>query len=354
MIKYTELKSTNRQNLMEVLPLVKPFTVLIEPSSLCNFRCIQCFQSIKDDSYFSKNKNIMPMVRFERVIDQLKSWKGPKLKVLKLSLYGEPLVNPMFCEMLRIAREADVAERIETTTNASQLTRDIAEKLVEYQLDYLRVSIYASDQKRHQEVTGTNINIGVIHRNLHSLQEIKRNKDSERPFVICKMLDTYSDENDRFMRMYRDVADEVYVDKPHNWIKVKGADFLKNYYDNSFVIAMRDVKMNSTHRIACPMVFTTMAVRNNGDVSPCCVDFIGGTNIDNIDEHDLKEIWNSEPWFEFQKMQLQNRKFENYSCNRCDIYQSNHYTPDNIDGFPVKKLQNKRISYSGENCDSVI
>jgi hypothetical protein len=41
MIKYTELKSTNRQNLMEVLPLAKPFTVLIEPSSLCNFRCIQ-------------------------------------------------------------------------------------------------------------------------------------------------------------------------------------------------------------------------------------------------------------------------------------------------------------------------
>ena len=60
MIKYTELKSTDRQDLMEVLPLAKPFTVLIEPSSLCNFRCIQCFQSIKGPSYFTENRMHMP------------------------------------------------------------------------------------------------------------------------------------------------------------------------------------------------------------------------------------------------------------------------------------------------------
>jgi len=119
MLKYTELKCANRQNLMEVLPLSKPFTVLIEPSNLCNFRCIQCFQSIKDDSYFTRNRGNMPIERFHLVINQLAAWPGTKLKVLKLSLYGEPLINPDFCEMLRVAGDADVAERIETTTNAS-------------------------------------------------------------------------------------------------------------------------------------------------------------------------------------------------------------------------------------------
>ncbi|HOI73833.1 MAG TPA: radical SAM/SPASM domain-containing protein [Syntrophales bacterium] len=338
MIRYTSLKNTDRQNLREVMPLQKPFTVLIEPSSLCNFKCIQCFQSIKAESYFTRTRGNMPMARFRRVMEQLKAWPGPKLKVLKLSLYGEPLVNRDFCEMLRMAREADVAERMETTTNASLLTREIAEKWVEHQMDYARVSIYASEQGRHKAITGSSLDIRTIHENLRVLQEIKRREGSERPFVSCKMLDAYGDENERFFEMYRDVADEVYLDKPHCWIKVEGADFIRDYYREDAQTVLVDLRRNRTRRVACPMAFTTMAIRSNGDVSPCCVDFIGGTNLGRVDDHSLQEIWHSEPWYEFQKMQLMGRKQENESCARCDFYLSDHYTLDNIDGFDVGKL----------------
>jgi len=188
MIRHTELKSTNRQNLMEVLPLQKPFTVLVEPS--------KCFQGIKGDNYFTRNQMNMPLARFRKIIEQLQAWEGPKLKVLKLSLYGEPLINSDFCEMLRIASEVDITERIETTTNASLLTR---------------------------------------------------------------------------------------------------------------------------------------------------------ANLGTVDERSLQEIWNSEPWHEFQRMQLEKRKHENYSCARCDIYLSDHYTRDNIDGFDARKLQGACNNKSGKN-----
>lgn len=339
MINYTALKSTNRQNLREVLPLRKPFTVIIEPSSLCNFRCIQCFQSIKGDSYFTRSRGSMPMARFEKVIDDLKRWPGPRIKVLKLSLYGEPMVSPDFSEMLRVARHADIAERIETTTNASLLNPGIAERLVEHQLDYARVSIYATNQARLGAVTGSRLEIATIHENLRILQDVKRRRGSIKPFVSCKMLDSYSEENEHFLRMYADIADEVYIDKPHSWIQVDGADFIGSYYQAGTDKARSDLEAHSTQRVACPMAFTTMAVRSNGDVSPCCVDFIGGTNLGNIDEHGLQELWNGDAWFAFQKMQLENRKQENGSCARCDIYRSDHYTRDNIDGFPVEKLR---------------
>ena len=39
-------------------------------------------------------------------------------------------------------KEADIAERVETTTNASLLTRAISKQIVWNQLDYMRVSIY--------------------------------------------------------------------------------------------------------------------------------------------------------------------------------------------------------------------
>jgi radical SAM protein with 4Fe4S-binding SPASM domain len=339
MIKYTELKSTGRQDLMEVLPLAKPFTVLIEPSSLCNFHCVQCFQSIKEPSYFTENRMHMPMERFKRVVRQLRDWPGAKLKVLKLSLYGEPLLHPEFGSMLRLAREADIAERIETTTNASLLTRDVAEALVDGQLDYVRVSIYSADSARHRRITRSPMSTEAIHENLRVLQEVKRTRGSNRPFVSCKMLDAYGDENQRFEEMYRDVADEVFLDKPHSWIKIEGADFIDSYYEEEAGEARRDLKRHSSARVACPMAFTTMAVRSNGAVSPCCVDFIGGTNLGSVEENSLKSLWKSDAWYEFQKMQLEDRKRENPSCARCDIYLSDHYTRDDIDDFPVERLR---------------
>ena len=339
MIKYTDLKMTNRHNLLDVLPLKKPYTVLIEPSNLCNFRCVQCFQSMDGDNYFTRNQMNMPLTRFHRVMEQLTAWKGKKIKVLKLSLYGEPLINPDFCDMLRFAHEAGVAERIETTTNASLLTRDIAEKFVLYQLDYVRVSIYAVDQDKHKRITGSGIDMRTIHENLRILQEVKKQRRVEKPFISLKMLESYQGESEPFSQVYGDVADELYYDKPHGWIKVDEEDFIEKYYKDNSPMVLDDLKKNSTMRIACPMAFTTMAVRCNGDVSPCCVDFIGGTNLGNIEVHSLQDIWNSDAWHEFRLMQLQNRKNENYSCARCEICQNDYYTRDNIDGFPVEKLR---------------
>lgn len=339
MIPFSKLHSTDRQNLMDVLPLVKPFTVLVEPSSLCNFRCIQCFQSIKAETYFSRNRRNMPLERFRHVIEQLQAWQGQKMKVLKLSLYGEPLINPDFCAMLKITKEAKIAERVETTTNASLLSKAIAEKLVEYQLDYVRVSIYSPDQERHKAITGSGISIHAIHDNLRVLQEVKKQQGSGRPFVCCKMMDSYGAENDMFVTMYRDVADELLIDKPHGWIRVDGTDFVDAYYKKKAAKANNDLKRSSVARIACPMGFTTLAVRSNGDVSPCCVDFIGGTNIGNVDKQNLKVLWNSGEWHQFLKMQLDNRKHENASCSHCDFYRSSHYMKDTVDGFDARKLR---------------
>ena len=284
----------------------------------------------------------MPVERFDRVIDQMKGWGGPLLKVLKLSLYGEPLLNPRFGEMLRTAKEAGIAERIETTTNASLLTPDVARALVEGGLDYARVSIYSPLQQRHEKVTGSRIEIGAIHRNLAALREVKARLGSATPFVSVKMLDTYGEENDLFRRMYEDVADEIYLDKPHNWVAVEGKDFIDDLYGAQTREARKDLEATSSRRIACTLPFFTLAVRSTGDVSPCCIDWVGETKIGNVEEQTLAEIRRGDRMFEFRKMHLQDRKDENASCRNCELFRSDYYTRDNVDGFPVERLRPSR------------
>jgi radical SAM protein with 4Fe4S-binding SPASM domain len=338
-IPYTRLHEVDRHVLRDVLPLAKPFTVLIEPSSRCNFSCLQCFQSLREESYFTRSRTHLSLDRFSRVLDQLVAWDGPRIKVLKLSLYGEPLLNGDFGEMLRLAREAGVAERIETTTNASLLTRELAEDLVQHGLDYLRVSVYATTEERQRAVTGTKVSLADIRENLRVLRQVRVAAGAERPFVGCKMIDAYGEDNQRFLDAFRDVADETYIDKPHGWIRTGEVDFIERYYETAAEDVREDLRAASVSRVACPLAFTTMAVRSNGDVSPCCVDYAGGTNLGNVDDQTLRALWESDEWYEFQKMQLEGRRAENPSCAGCDFPLSSHYTKDDIDGVDVSLLR---------------
>jgi len=335
MLKYTDLKDDKRKVLRDIIPLPKPFTLLIEPSSLCNFRCKMCFQSARDQGSFRDKRSNMSMECFQKVINQAKNWQGHKFKVLKLCLYGEPFMNPHFSEMLRIAKAANIAERIETTTNASLLTETLCRSLVEDRLDYLRVSIYSAIPEKHLAITESTITTTKIHANLQLLQRIKKETNSMQPFVAVKMLDTYnSEENEAFKDKYCDVADEIYIDQPHSWVDINDEKFMDQIYDNK-----SEIKQTLSERYACPMPFTTLAVRSNGDVAPCCVDWYGGTTIGSIYQQSLAEIWQGDALYNLRKLQLTKRNSENISCRGCSVYKSDYYTRDNIDGVSIDKLK---------------
>ena len=339
MIRYTELKSTKRHDLREVIPLEKPYTLLIEPSSRCNFRCRMCFQSAAQEEFKDKRHN-MDMALFRRIIDQAEAWQGERFKVLKLTIYGEPFMNPHFGEMLQIAREADIAERIEATSNASLLTEELGRSLIKGQMDYLRVSIYSALPQKQLEITSSGVPMQRVHDNLAMLQRLKKEMGSTKPFIACKMLDTYDEaENQVFRDVYGDVADELYIDEPHSWVEVKGEDFIGRLYGGD----VAKVKRHMADRRVCPMPFTTLAVRSDGSVSPCCNDWYGGTNIGNAAKQSIEEIWYGRALYDFHVMQLEKRNHENVSCRGCSVYKSSYYTRDDIEDVPVSQLRLPRF-----------
>ena len=158
----------------------------------------------------------------------------------------------------------------------------------------------------------------------------------ERPFIACKMLNTFNEkENQVFRDAYADVADEIYIDEPHSWVEIDGEQFIDRLYGAD----MAKVERKMTGRAVCPMPFTTMAVRSDGAVSPCCNDWYGGTNLSNVQKETLAEIWNGWKFYNFQVMQLEKRNYENISCRGCSVYKSAHYTRDDIDDVPVTQLR---------------
>jgi radical SAM protein with 4Fe4S-binding SPASM domain len=283
----------------------------------------------------------MDMGLFRKIIRELQEWEGPKLKLLRLAMLGEPFVNPDFCEMVRIAKEACVAERVDTFSNGSLLTQDAARRLIEYGLDAIRFSIYAVEEQHHREVTRSNCSAAVILSNIRRLREMRDAAGKGRPYIHVKMFDTYGDENRMFFDMYQGIADEVGLEKVHNATNYSGNDLVKMYYQDP----EKEIRSNREYcesldksRIACSRPFMAMVINNAGDCLMCTHDPAKGTKIGSAKDSTLRELWDGENMYAFRKMLLEGRKHENRICAKCDWFQL-FPQEDNVDGFPVEKLK---------------
>ncbi|MEW6668826.1 MAG: radical SAM/SPASM domain-containing protein [Thermodesulfobacteriota bacterium] len=343
MLPFTRLRQSQRHNLREVIPLQKPFAITIDPSSLCNYRCIHCLHG-NDTLCRLIDKRLMQVADFKRVIDDIAKWPGPKLKVIKLYNCGEPLLNPEFIVMLKYAKDANVSERIDLTSNCSLMTPRISAKLVEYELDYLRASISSPIQERHERITGSKVALGAICDNLSHLRKVKTKRGSEKPFVAAKMFWSSSEEENRlFLEKFSAVADEVFFEKLHNFADFEGTDFIGSYYGNQPDEIVAPSDGHPVVKKACPWPFMSLTVQSNGDTHACCVDWLGSTRVGNAFKQPIQEIWEGDTLFEFRRMQLENRRHENASCRTCGVYLSDDFTVDNIDGFPVGELRRKDL-----------
>lgn len=333
--------SHDRRPLREMLPLSKPLSLFVEPTNLCNFRCTPCVHGSDNTRNDLKPLRHMEMSLFNKLIRELREWDGPRLKLLRLAMLGEPFINPEFCDMVRIAKEANIAERVDTFSNGSLLTQDASRRLIESGLDVIRFSIYAAEDKHHREVTRANCKIGTIRDNIKRLRDLRDVGGKIKPYIFVKMFDTYSDENQEFFDLYQGIADEIGLEKVHNATNYSGNDLVQMYYKDSSKEqqAHREYKDSlNKGRIACPRPFIAMVINNIGDCLMCTHDPAKGTKIGNAVESTLQELWNSKNMFEFRKMLLENRKHENRICARCDWFQL-FPEEDNVDGFPVESLK---------------
>lgn len=338
-ILYSQLRNSNRKPLEDFLPLDMPFSIFIEPTNLCNFKCLQCPTSFPDYKKIVGFSTFMDMDLYKKILNDIK--KMGKLKSLKLYLNGEPFLHKNIIEMITLANESDIAERTEITTNASLLTEDISKKLVNSGLTYLRISIYSVNEEKNRTITNSNVGVDKILENIRIFRKIRDNAQSSSPFLYVKMIDTFSEENEIFTNTYKNIADEVSIEAPMNWNGYLERDYIKNLYKD------KQVNQNSplnTQKDICPFPFYSLVINCNGDVGVCCVDWNIKTKVGNIKEESLSEIWFGEKLKNFRKMHIEKCRYKNDSCKNCTYLFT---SPDNIDNLPEKRFQ-EILNYKGK------
>lgn len=343
-----ELKNhyaNNRTILKDVLPLEKPLCISIEPSNLCNFKCSMCFHGNMEYAEEAKPLRNMNMECFHKIINDLINWgdKKTKVKLIKLYSLGEPLLHPQIGDMVKIIKEADICEQIEITTNASLLSKEVSEKLVDFGLDILRVSVYGADDSHMKEITKSGFKPSDIVANVKYLKEYRDNKNFKKPLIIAKMLNTYTDENEKFADLYSGVTDEIGIDEPFHLPSCENDIFENLYHEHAEEAFKNSMSTNMyTGMKVCRYPFTHLTVRNDGTCVVCCADWLKELRIGNVMECSLKDIWESKSLYNIRCRMIKSKGKCFKACAECEI-PFRDAPEDNIDDFPIE-----RLSYSNE------
>ena len=101
----TEIKpnyDTKRQRLADIAPLDHPFTIYIEQTKFCNFKCYYCMHATHDNPQgtFAQNGHEMQHMDFKLYQKLIKELGELGIKRIVFSGLGEPLMNPDFAKFV--------------------------------------------------------------------------------------------------------------------------------------------------------------------------------------------------------------------------------------------------------------
>lgn len=319
----------DRKRLEEVIPLDTPYTLAIDPSNLCNFRCNFCaIQSKKENLPF--RKQLMDKALFMKIIDDLQDFPE-KLKVLRINGQGEPLLNPDLPEMIRYAKEKEVAEFIEIITNGSRFCPEINQRLIDSGIDRIRISIEALDEDGYKDIAEAKLDFETFRKNIEDLHNRSGNCE-----IYCKIVDVAvptEEDKKRFFQLFGDICDRIFID---NVIPL-WSDFeelnqkMKGEKQGVHGQKVRNVEV-------CPYPFYSLIINSDGEVTVCCADWKRKLVVGDLKKETLKEIWNGERLRNFWIKMLQGEKNRFEMCKKCllPMYDCN----DNIDDYAEQILTN--------------
>ncbi len=321
-----------RTPLQEVIPLNTPFSVQIELSSVCNFKCKFCINGDKEAlSKVSFQRGLIKPKTYKKVIDDLKGFND-NVKVLLLNGTGESLLDKHIGEKISYAKKSNKVDRIHLISNAALLTNEKSLTLIESGLDRLVISLYGVSSDQIYKMTGVQLDFEEYVKNIAYLYSIKGNCE-----VIIKYFDNAftKEEKAKCIELFSPISDFLYVDNMYDiWPDHETDSSMYNGSNN-----------NTQSPQVCSPLFYSLLVNSDGTCPLCCVDWKHDYNIGDANTHSLVEIWNSQKLFRYQRLHLEGNKDSIPICKDCkDLREGQR---DNIDEFReemlIKFLQKKGI-----------
>jgi len=303
---------------------------LIEVSRLCNFKCRFCPQSGKDRFPLFK-ENLLSLKDFRELLSQIKEFPR-KLKKVYMHGTGESMLNPDLPEMVYLLKQSGTTESVDLTSNGVLLTQSLGKKLVDAGLDHLHISVEALSNRKYQEITGVDyVDIDKFTDQIRVFSA-QRGKCRLTIKIAQSSLEGNGDQ-EKFLEVFSPLCDEIFVEQIYPiWpdFQVPESVCSKEGQAGQYGQPVEEKRV-------CPQIFTVLAVKCDGSVSPCSVDWANGVRLGNIHSERLRQIWEGSQLRQLRRLHLADGRMCHPYCASCGL--PKYSCVDNLDTFAPELLQ---------------
>jgi radical SAM protein with 4Fe4S-binding SPASM domain len=274
-----------------------PPSMQIEPTNLCNLRCITC-----PGARSATPRGYMDMDLFEKIISE-----AAQIGVKRIHLYlrGEPTLHPKILEMIASIKAKGLA--VHLVTNGTRLTPEFAAGLLAAGVnnaDQLTVSILGHSKASH-EATMVGIDHDAVVRNITGLMNLRKELRVNGPVVevLFNAPPQNQHESDDFLDFWHGKVDHARLGS----------------YSIEFQEYKRDAVNSVVRTEPCNAVIERMTVFWNGLVAQCNGDVDGDFAIGDLNADPITDVWNCERLRKVREAHRTGQLDEFPGCLHCDL-----------------------------------
>ncbi len=276
-----------------------PPYLLIEPTSICNLRCIMCFQ--KDKSFGGEKSYMgrMDMGLFKNVIDQ--AYEGGA-KAITLASRGDPTLNKNLGAMLEYMKDKFL--EVKLNTNGILLNDELSRSILNNHVTDLVFSIDSYEKDNYEEIR-KKAKFDTVVKNVKRFMEIRETEfPNHRTTVrVSGVKVDAKQDKDKFNEFWGEIVDyNVLVRMHERW-------------DTYFNCVLPNEKL-----LPCGDLFERMYVWWDGVVNPCDADYKSTLAVGNVKDNTIREIWNGPLYTALRDKHLNGRRSEYLVCSKCDSW----------------------------------
>jgi len=285
----------------EIFPEIKtiddfPPYLQIEPTSICNYRCVFCFET---DKTFTNKKNghmgQMSLNLFKKVIDQAEG----NIEFISLASRGEPLICPDIIKMLEYTNGKFLNLKI--NTNASRLDEKKCHAILSGGVKTIVFSADAASEPLYSKLR-VNGNLEKVLKNIENFKKIHETQYSSNS-IITRVSGVKFDNNqdlESMEKLWGSLVDQVAFVNYNPW-------------ENSYEKEPNNIKA------PCSDLWRRMFVWWDGKVNPCDVDYKSKLSLGIFPDKSLSKHWNSEQYNNLRNIHLKNSRSKISPCNSCTV-----------------------------------
>ena len=268
----------------------------IEPTSICNYRCVFCYQT---DNLFNKKTNgfmgHMSLDTFKKIVDQAEN----NIEFISIASRGEPLICPSICEMLKYTYGKFL--NLKLNTNASLLDEKKSHAILQSGVKTLVFSADAAETKLYSELR-VNGKLEKILKNIDTFNSIKEKqyKDSQIITRVSGVKVSKSQNIDEMESFWGKLVNQVAFVEYVPW-------------ENVYSSKATNIKK------PCSDLWRRMFIWWDGKINPCDVDYKSELKVGNFSKLSLSDAWKSDYYQNLRKNHLNNLRYKTSPCDKCAV-----------------------------------